>query len=256
MREEHVAGREMLRPVWNRTGIAPWILSLLVLVPLTGARFYAVFGPPEARFLFLLQFIVMWLLPVIFLSREGRKEIGLCWPRGGAAAITLCAVIGVIAGLALFAVSAIGHGSPADNWMASVRTGMQLEQMRAAMGPAVILAVLAVPVLIVTPVGEEILFRGLMQQAFAMRWNAVVATAVNALAFGLVHLHVHGLVREAAGFHLRAVSGGLFVLGGAAVSVLLTLCRMRSGSLFAAMAAHAGCNAAVISAVVLVPIHS
>ncbi len=53
--------------------------------------------------------------------------------------------------------------------------------------------------------------------------------AVNGLAFGLVHLHVHGLTHDAAGFHLRWVSGGLFVLGGVVLSALFTLCRMRTG---------------------------
>ena len=227
--------------------------TLIVLAMLAGARFYAVFGPAQVRWLFLAQVLVMWLLPAIFLTREGWRAIGLSSPRGGAAAIALCVAIGVLAGLAFFAISMNAHGLPADSWIASVRTGMQLDEMRKAMGPAAIFGLLAVPVLIVTPVGEEILFRGLIQQAFAMRWNWIVGMVVNGLAFGLVLLHVHGLTHDAAGFHLRLVSGELFVLGGVALSALFTQCRMQTGSLFAAMAAHAGCNAAVISAVVLVP---
>lgn len=253
MHREQCADPEFLRPFWQRLGIAPWVLSLGLLAALSAARFYAIFGPPQVRILFLAQCLVMWLLPPIFLSRRGRQAMGLGRPRGSVAAIVFCAAIGVMAGLAFLAVSMNAHGPPQDNWIASVRAGMQLDQMRAAIGPAAILSILAVPVLIVTPVGEEILFRGLIQQAFAMRWNWFAGMAVNSLAFGLVHLHVHGLTHDAAGFHLRVFSGGLFVLGGAVLGALFTLCRLRTGSLFASMAAHAGCNAAVIAAVVLVP---
>jgi uncharacterized protein len=240
-----------LRPTWKRFGIAPWALALTVLAVLASVRFYGVFGPPQVRILFLVQAVAMWLLPAIFLTGEGRQAIGLRVPRRGVGIIALCGPIGVIIGLALFAVSMRAFGSGADSWISSVRAGMQLEQMRRAMGTAGILAVLAVPALVVTPVGEEILFRGLIQQAFAMRWNRIVGMAVNSLAFGLVHLHVHGLWRDAAGFHLRVGSGVLFVLSGAMISVLFTFCRERTGSLFGAMAAHAGCNAAVIFPLVL-----
>jgi uncharacterized protein len=245
--------QEFLRPFWKQLKIPPWVLSLLVLAILAGVRFYSVFGPPRMRFLFLVQALVMWLLPAIFLSAAGPQAIGLVRPCRGAGALALCAAIGVVAGLVLFSVSTSLHGSPSDNWIASVRAGMQLDRMRAVMGPAAILAMLAVPALIVTPVGEEILFRGLIHQAFTMRWNWIAGIAVNSLAFGLVHLHVHGLTHDAAGFHLRVVSGGMFVLGGALLSAVFTLCRMRTGSLFAAMAAHAGCNTAVIAAIVLAP---
>jgi len=247
------ANSGFLRPIWMRLGMEAWLLVVVVMAVLVAARFYAVFGPASARWLFLAQVGVMWLLPAIFLTAGGRRAIGLRGARGGVGAIALCGAIGAMAGLALFAISMNLHGTPADNWIASVRAQMQLDAMRKAMGPAGILAMLAVPVLVLMPVGEEILFRGVLQQAIAMRWNWAVGMAVNGLAFGLVHLHVYGLTCDASGFHVRWLSGGLFVLAGVALSALFTLCRMRTGSLFAAMAAHAGCNGAVIAAVVLVP---
>jgi membrane protease YdiL (CAAX protease family) len=118
---------------------------------------------------------------------------------------------------------------------------------------AAALAAVLLPAMIVSPIGEELLFRGLIQQSFARRWNVVIATVVNGLAFGLVHLHVHGLWRDAAGFHLHLVSGALMVLLMAGLSAVFTLCRMRSGSLYAAMVAHSACNLAMIGAIFLHP---
>jgi len=55
--------------------------------------------------------------------------------------------------------------------------------------------------------------------------------------------------RASAGFHLRIVSATLMVVLLAGVGVVFTICRIRTGSLVAAIAAHAACNLAMIAAV-------
>lgn len=235
---------------WSRIPIAPWLFSLLVLVLLAAMRFYAVFGPPQARILFMIHCLAMWALPFIVLTAQGRREIGLRKQGNTASNMALCALAGALCGLAFFAIGMTLFGASPDNWNLSVRDSFQIEQLRATMPPAALFAVITLPAMILTPIGEEILFRGFIQQAFTLRWNAVVATLVNGLAFGLVHLHVHGLWLDAAGFHLRLVSGALMVLLGMCLSAVFTLCRLRTGSLWCAMTAHAACNMAMISAVI------
>ena len=43
-------------------------------------------------------------------------------------------------------------------------------------------------------------------------------------------LHVHGLWHDAAGFHLRLISGALMVILLAGLGATLTLCRLWTGS--------------------------
>jgi hypothetical protein len=238
-----------LRPVWSRTIGAPWIVSLTILAILATVRYYAVLGPPWARILFLIHALAMWALPFIFLTPQGRRDIGLRKQGNTPAALALSALAGAACGLAFFAIGMALYGNSPDNWCVSIRDSFQLKQLLAVMPPAAAFAAIVLPAMILTPIGEEILFRGLIQQSFTLRWNAAPATVVNGLAFGLIHLHVHGLWHDAAGFHLRIVSGALTVLLLAATSAVFTLCRLRSGSLFAAMVAHAACNLAMISAV-------
>jgi hypothetical protein len=238
---------------WNYIRIAPWLFSLLVLALLAAMRFYAVFGPPRARILFLAHCLVMWALPFLVLTRQGRREIGLRKQGNSAKALALSALAGVCAGFAIYAVSMILFGSSLDNLCVSIRDSFQLDQLLAVMPRAAAFAIIVLPAMILTPIGEEILFRGVIQQSFAMRWNLPVATIVNGLAFGLIHLHVHGIVHDAAGFHLRIVSATLTVLFLAGVSAVFTLCRLRSGSLYAAMVAHAACNLAMIGAIFFYP---
>jgi len=209
---------DFLRPIWSRTSIPPWLLSLIVLLLLAATRFYAVFGPPSARILFPLHCFAMWALPFIFLATQGRQQVGLRRPAHVASAFTLSALIGALCGFAVFIFGFVFYHDSPDNWCVSIRDSFQLDQLRAVMPPAAVFAVLTLPAMILTPVGEEILFRGFLQQAFTLRWNVVVATLVNGLAFGLIHLHVHGLWRDSAGFHLRLVSGSLMVLSLTAIA--------------------------------------
>jgi membrane protease YdiL (CAAX protease family) len=234
---------------WSRFTVAPWLLSLGVLAILAAARYYAVLGPPRARILFLLHCLVMWALPFILLTPLGRRKIGLSKKGNTAPALAFSALAGAGCGLAVFAIGMALYGASPDNWNLSIRDSFRMSEMLAVMPPAAAFAVIALPALILTPIGEEILFRGLIQQAFTSRWNATLATLVNGLSFGLMHLHVHGLWQDAAGFHLRIVSGTLMVLLLAGASAVFTLCRLRTGSLWMAMIAHAACNLAMIAAV-------
>ncbi|HME57959.1 MAG TPA: CPBP family intramembrane glutamic endopeptidase [Terracidiphilus sp.] len=234
---------------WSRIPIAPWLFSLLLLALLAAMRFYAVFGPPQARILFLIHFLVMWALPFIVLTAQGRREIGLRRQGNTASNLVLCALAGACAGFAVYAAGMALYGASPDNWCVNIHDEFQIAQLRAAMPLAAAFAAIVLPAMIFSPIGEEILFRGLLQQSFVRRWNVAVATVVNGLAFGLVHLHVHGLWHDAAGIHLRLVSGALMVLLMAGVSAVFTLCRLRTGSLYAAMIAHSACNLAMIGAI-------
>jgi membrane protease YdiL (CAAX protease family) len=235
---------------WNRIRIAPWLFSLMVLALLTSLRFYAVFGgSPWGRILFLLVFLAMWALPFLVLSAQGRREIGLRKQGNSASALALSALAGACGGFAVYAAGMALYGASPDNWCVSIRDSIQIAQLRAAMPLAAAFAAVVLPAMIVSPIGEEILFRGFLQQSFTLRWNVSVATVVNGLAFGLVHLHVHGIWHDAAGFHLRLISGALMVLLMAGLSAVFTLCRLRSGSLYAAMIAHSACNLAMIGAI-------
>ena len=254
MTPEAPANSSFLRPVWSRIPftritVAPWLLSLLVLAVLAAARYYAVLGPPQARILFPLHCLVMWALPFILLTGHGRRQIGLRKQGNTASALALSALAGAACGLAVFALGMLLYGNSPDNWNLTIRDAFQLKQMLAVMAPVAAFAAITLPAMILTPIGKEILFRGLIQQSFTLRWNAGIATLVNGLAFALIHLHVHVLWRDAAGYHLRPVSGTLMFLIGVGLSAVFTLCRLRSGSLFAAMAAHAACNLAMIAAV-------
>jgi membrane protease YdiL (CAAX protease family) len=240
-----------IRPFWGRTLAAPWCASVFVLVLLTCARAYGMLGPPSARPLFLLQFLAMWALPFVLLTRAGRREIGLRKPGNAVAAFFWSALAGAACALGVFALGLVLFGQSPQNWNVTVRDSFRLQELRGSMPGPLLFATIALPAMIFSPIGEEILFRGVIQQAFTRRWNASIATAVNSFSFGLVHLLHHGISRDAAGLHLQFLSGSLMVLLMAATSYVFTLCRLRSGSLWPAMVAHSTCNLVMIVGIFL-----
>lgn len=97
-------------------------------------------------------------------------------------------------------------------------------------GNGVGLMVLAVTVVVVAPVVEELFFRGLLLRSIDERWGARAAVIGSSVFFGATHFQ---LVQ----FPALALAGGLFAV-----------LAVRAGRLGPAIAAHAGFNAATVVA--------
>lgn len=98
------------------------------------------------------------------------------------------------------------------------------------------LAVLAAVLL--APVAEELLFRGLLYRALRRRRGVAVAAVVSAAVFAVVHLDV-------------AVTQPLALVGLALVGVVLALAYERTGGLLVPVAAHAGYNGAALAVAIV-----
>ena len=241
-----------LKPFWTRVVGPPWAVSLLLAIVLGAARFFAVFGPYPAQAIFFLQFAAVWVTPFVFLTTNGRYQIGL--RERGATAVNLASAVlaGAIYGLIAFGLGmALYHDSP-ENWCVSLRDYLRLIELRGVLPPIAVFALYAVPSILFAPIADEILFRGFIQTALTRRWNPQVATTVNCLGYGITYLYFHAIWSDLAGFHVRLVSGGITLGLFTVAGLLFTLIRLYSGSLWTAVAAHAGFNMALLAAAIVV----
>jgi membrane protease YdiL (CAAX protease family) len=237
----------LLKPIWVALLGPPWLISIIVLIVLVAVRFFAIFSPYSLQALFFLQAIAMWALPFIFFTSSGRRQIGLTERGISATSILLSALAGAVCALAFFTLGMLIYGNSPDNWCISIRNYLHIDEMRGVLSPAGLFALYALPAIFLNPLGEEILFRGFIQQAFAIRFNAFVATLVNSLLFGLCYLYLHGIWHDASGFHIRLASAALSVASMACIGAVFTKCRSLSGSLWPAMAAHAAFNLTILA---------
>lgn len=244
-------GPAFQKPIWTTLFGPPWLASLLILALVASIRFFAFLSPYPLQELFFLQTVAMWALPFLYLTASGRHEIGISSQGVTLTSVMLSAVAGVACGLVLFGLGMLIYGDSANNWCISIRNYLHFEEMRGLMPPLGLFALYALPAIFLNPIGEEILFRGVIQQTFARRFNPAIATLVNSVLFALIYLCIHGLWRDAAGFHIRLGSAALAVLLMAGVGAVFTLCRTLSESLWPAMAAHAAFNLTLLGAAIL-----
>lgn len=238
------------RPFWSRKYCPPWLIALLAMAFLGAMRAYAMLGPSAAQPLYLLYCVATCCLPFILLTKSGRDEIGMILKEAPWGSFTGCALAGAGYAVFLFCAGQSIYGNSPDNWNLSIRSYLRIEDLRGLMPPAAIVALYLIPAITLTPLGEEMLFRGIVHQAIARRWSVLSGVLVNSLGYGLVYSYVHAIWRNSDGLHIRLLSGCASSVLMAGAGVVFTVCRMRTRCLPAAMVAHAAFNIAMVAMVV------
>jgi membrane protease YdiL (CAAX protease family) len=220
------------------------VLLLLLALVFGLMRAAGQLGAKELRFLLPLGFCLMMVLPWILLTPAGRAQVGLARPKTWT--VLLPAILaGGIAALVCFGIGAALFGHGRDNWYVSIANNYRGVFDTSRLTLLQLYMAFTVPAMVFSPIGEEIFFRGVLQQALEERVGVRRATAAEAALFGLVHLCHHGLLPTAAGIILLPLSGAIWVVLMFLAAVLFAALRKKSGSLYPAMAAHAAFNAAM-----------
>ncbi len=221
----------MLRSVFS------FIPAWLLITGLFLGHWLVRMGGLDQPMLIPLSLLLLWPLPWIFLSREGRHAIGLrcasSWRNYGWALL-----IAALALLLSLLPPWLAFGSGSNNWLAA-----HAAMLDGAAGPMpdgwagwLVFAALTIPALLLSPIGEELFFRGMLQTAVGNRWGMRIGLLVQAVAFALAHLAHYG-------WQPWQPALLLFWLPGMFVTAwLLGWLRLKSGSLFPAMLAHAAFN--------------
>ena len=136
------------------------------------------------------------------------------------------------------------------SWDLSIRSYLRFDEMRGLLSPVQLFVLFGMPAVFVNPLGEEILFRGFIQEAFSSRFNRAFASSVGSVLFGVLYLYLHGIWHDAAGFHLRLGSALLAIVLMTLIGFTFYLCRAISGSLWTAIAAHAAFSLALLAAAI------
>jgi membrane protease YdiL (CAAX protease family) len=236
-----------IKPFWTSVIGPAWVVSLATYLFVVVIRFFAIFGPYSLPELFFLGTAAMWAIPFVVLNEDGRLQIGLSMRGVNASAMVLSAVAGAAGALLLFAAGMLIYGESPNNWCVSIRDYLHFNEMRGLMPTAVMFGLYALPAMILNPIGEEILFRGFIQEMVGARFGRLAGPAVSSLLFGLVYLSIHGIARGAAGLHVIAGPALSAVFLMTCVGLCFSACRSGSRSLWGAIAAHAAFNLTLLA---------
>ncbi len=242
-----MSSSSILRPFWQRIVGRAWVLSVILFVALASVRAYGLFGPVSARMLIMVGFFAMWFVPIIFLSKSGRRTIGLTkvakpiW-------LLWAPLMGAAASLTIFGIGYLLYGDSSNNWYVSILNSWNIDESMMGMGRMTLFFMFAIPAMIFSPIGEEMFFRGVVYESFKEKWGPRIAMTANTLAFAAVHGLHHGF--QPGNFHL--VSGLLWVTLIAGVVWMFTLCRRKGGSIWPAVLCHAAYNVTMAATVIFV----
>ena len=186
-------------------------------------------------------FALMIALPWVLLTPEGRRQIGLVAPRWRWLPPAL--VAGLASAGLVYVVAFLCWGNTIENPFAYIALSYSavpspLDEPQRLM----FFLIFAGIGMTFSPLGEEILYRGLAHESLTPRLGDRGAALVDAGAFAVVHLAHFGIVYLAGAWTFLPVPALLWLVAMFLVSLLFFSFRKLSGSLWGAILAHAGFN--------------
>jgi membrane protease YdiL (CAAX protease family) len=190
-------------------------------------------------------FIMMMIIPVLLLNREGRVKIGLTRPRA-MSWILYAFVAGIAACVLIYLINILLFQKSLENALIYIsRSYDGTKSMITEANKTTYFTIYAVIAMTVSPLGEEIFFRGFIHENFASKWGENHASDADSLAFSITHLIHFGIVYISGQWTIYFAAGIVWLASMYVVSKLFFYCRKQSGSVYGAVAAHSGFNFAM-----------
>ncbi|WP_198001473.1 CPBP family intramembrane glutamic endopeptidase [Nibribacter ruber] len=185
------------------------------------------------------------LIPFIFLSKEGRREIGIKKPKSKAW-ILYSFLLGIAISTLLFAVGYLLYTNSMSNWYVYIGKSYHISADLTAQDRLIYFVIFAVTGMCFSPIGEELFFRGIVHASLRASLGENKATLIDSLSFALTHLAHFGFVYLFGRWQFLLVPSLLWVVGMFMTSLVFIQCKKMTGSLLGAIASHAGFNVSMI----------
>ncbi|MCF8231712.1 MAG: CPBP family intramembrane metalloprotease [Bacteroidales bacterium] len=233
--------------LWRSNLRFNWVFGLVLVILLGIPRFIIVMrANVTGNYAYLsILFLLMWFLPLLFLSKQGRRFAGIRRVQNwlwlvysfliGAGISTLV----FLAGMWLF-------GETVSNWFVYIgrawsdAAGMSESQL------LVYFIIAAVISMTFSPVGEELFYRGVVHASFQVSVGDNNASHIDSLAFALTHLAHFGIVFDSGSWRFLLLPALLWVGFMYLTSRAFYMCKKKSGSITGAILSHAGFNLAMM----------
>ncbi len=231
----------ILRGFWQRYFRYGWRFGVALIFILGIPRFIIVLHSYQTRSYMwvMVYFLTLWFLPWIFLTLKGRRYIGIV-PPVGFMRLLVAFIAGSISCLCVIIVFNLLFGNGMENafhYIAGNNAASGLTQNR---GLYFLIAV--IPSMIFSPIGEELLYRGLIHGSFVSKYGDNRASIIDSLAFGLTHLAHFGIVFIAGKWEFLPVAACVWVISMFFTCRVFYGCKLLTNSIYGAILAHSGFN--------------
>lgn len=238
---------KLLRSFWLRFFKFDWKFGFVLIILFGVPRFMLVLTANLTGNYSLVSiiFLMMWIAPFILLTKSGRKGIGMQKPQhylwllyAFAIGVFVCSTIYFL-GIWLFDHSI-------SNWFVYISKSYQLPA--GVISPAdkrIYFIIFALIGMTFSPIGEELLYRGLIHKSFALQFGEQRASIIDSLAFGVTHLAHFGIVYTIGGWKFLPIPAILWMFFMFLTGLVFSFCKTKTGSILGAIICHAGFNLAM-----------
>jgi hypothetical protein len=227
----------LLKPESKKFFKQAWIPALLLYIAVFIVRSAGLLGIDDLSFIGIMGFILMAIVPFLFYNKDGREMMGF---KGIEKPVWIIIVILIGIGIAII-IGVIGYvlyGTGEENWYVTMMNTYKANPQLTEMPKIYFFLITTIPLMILGPVGEEFLFRGVIHSSIKEKWGVTAGMIVNSLTFALIYVFYHGIHQTGTGIVYMPVSGliwfSLIFISG----IFFTLIRERTGSLWLSIISH------------------
>lgn len=234
---------EILRKRWSHLFTYNWKFGVFLILLFGIPRFALVLlaNSGAGYGLVSIIFVIMWFTPIILLTKEGRKYIGINKPRS-IIPVLYSFIAGFVFCCFTFALFNILGGSSINNSFIYISQSYNLPREFLESGKLTYFLMFALVGMTFSPIGEELLYRGVVHGSFVGQFGEVKASIFDSLAFAVTHLAHFGIVYTWVGWQFLPLPSLLWVLSMFFASLLFFACKQYCNSILGAIVAHAGYN--------------
>jgi len=236
-----------LKPFWQKYFGFNWKFGLFLILIICVPRFLLVLhanATANYRYIGLLM-VTSALAPYVFLTRDGRKKIGMKWS-AKYDVVVIGFFIGLFCSLLIYVAGDMLFGSSYENWYVYIGRSYNIPAGIAGKDKAILFAVMAGTGMIFSPIGEELFFRGIVHSSFANSVGERKASYIDGAAFALTHISHFGLVYVNRHWEFLIGATLNWVLYMFFLSLVFNAIKKDSGSLVGAIFCHAAFNLGMI----------
>jgi uncharacterized protein len=236
-----------LRPFWSRVFNYNWKFGFFLILIVCIPRFILVLNANASGNYGAIGLImtISAIAPFIFLSKYGRKEIGITKPKKYNW-LLIAFVSGLLASVFLYLAGQTFYGNSYENWYNYIAKSYKIPAGINQNDKKILFAIMAFTGMTFSPIGEELFFRGIVHSSFAKSIGERKASIVDSFAFALTHISHFGLVFINNKWDFFTVPAIIWVVSMFLVSILFFTFKKYSGSISGAIICHSAFNLGMI----------
>ncbi|HEV3222888.1 MAG TPA: CPBP family intramembrane glutamic endopeptidase [Puia sp.] len=184
----------------------------------------------------------MWLSPVIFLSKKGRKYIGIKKPTNYYW-LLYSFISGAAVCIVIYAVGVLLYKHTISHWFVYISRSYSASGISLSSSQKfTYFLIYSITGITFSPIGEELFYRGIVHGSFAMDFGENKASILDSLAFALTHLAHFGIVYIPGGWKFLIIPALIWVTSMFISSRIFFICKEKTGSILGAIISHAAFN--------------